>query len=435
METRKSEDFASTMIKICQQSRRDMIQLNNLLKTLKADGSAIFSPNVAQSLFGNLSNPDFVDISDLNSNFKDLMSKYDQLNASVKAFVNGGDKQPEAVEIGNITFHSREDLKVWVRDQSVASEYEDEGSFPFGVFLDVYSFLARVQTYADTKDSMLKNLDLNQRTKLTSDEVTTLSAFTNMIPIIFGRASGNSALSSTKTTFLPAMREKDDWETAGRDGGIKRIIEDQIKNILCQMRDLIQSMLQGRSEAIMLATTCLSISQAFVIDLSTFISDTHSDLELSGFPKKASWLLVTKLVVRIFGTDLDQVRAYMRGKMDTMDHMQLATGSLWATLRTLAVMQEYQKHGIQNHPAISAECVRFLVSHSAQGSIAHVQKELEDLTKKVTEALNTAKTANSTASTAQNAANEAKKLAGGTVKKEKPSCTHCMKEGHDEAHC
>ena len=198
------------MVKIFQQFKSDMIQLNNLLKALKSDVSAISSPNSAHSLFGNLPNPDFVDISDLNSNYKELAAKYDQLNSSIKAFVTGGDKQPESVEIGNMAFHSREDLKVWVKDQSVATEYEDEGSFPFGVFLDVYSFLARVQTYADTKDTMLKKLDLNQRTKLTSDEVTTLAAFTDMIPIIFGRASGNSALSSTKTTFLPAMREKDD---------------------------------------------------------------------------------------------------------------------------------------------------------------------------------------------------------------------------------
>lgn len=116
------------------------------------------------------------------------------------------------------------------------------------------------------------------------------------------------------------MREKEDWETKSREGGITHIIDDQIKNILCQMRDLISSRLHGKSEAIMLATTCLSISQAFVIDLSRFISDTYNDLSLSGFPAKSSWLLVTKLVVRIFGTDLDRVRAYMRGKMDTMNH-------------------------------------------------------------------------------------------------------------------
>ena len=108
-----------------------------------------------------------------------------------------------------------------------------------------------------------------------------------MIPFIFGRAKGNSALPSTKNTFLPAMREKEDWETSSRDGGINRIIYDQIKNVLCQMRDLISSRFYGRSEGIMLTMTCLSLPQAFVIDLSRFISDTYSDLHLSGFPEKA----------------------------------------------------------------------------------------------------------------------------------------------------
>ena len=86
------------------------------------------------------------------------------------------------------------------------------------------------------------------------------------------------------------MREKEDWETRLRDGGIKRIIEDQIKNVLSQIRDLFSARLYGKSEAIMLATSCLSLSQAFVLDLSKFISDTYADLELSGFPAKANWL-------------------------------------------------------------------------------------------------------------------------------------------------
>ena len=72
------------------------------------------------------------------------------------------------MEIGNITFHSRDDLKVWVMRQiNVIEDGGDKGPFPFGVFLHVHSFLARMQTYTDTKDTMLKNLDLNQRIKLT----------------------------------------------------------------------------------------------------------------------------------------------------------------------------------------------------------------------------------------------------------------------------
>ena len=357
------DDFVQGVVKLLKEFKEDLLHLNRLSKTRRGDINSLSSPSqIGQNLFGSIQDPNLIDMSYLSENYKDLDSKLNQLNETVKAFsTQAGEKQPEAVKFGNLTFSNKDDLKIWILDNT----NEDDGSFPFGVFLDVYSFLARIQTYGESKETMLKNLELNQRTKLTSDEVTNLASFTSMLPSIFGKASGNSAFSSTKKSFLPALREKEDWETKSREGGVKRVIEDQIKNVLCQMRDLISARLQGRSEAIMLASTCLTASQAFVIDLSRFISDTHSDLELSGFPKDASWLLVTKLVVRIFGTDLDRVRSFMRGKMDTLDHAQLATDALWATLRTLAVMQEYQKHGIENHPAISAEYVRFLVTHSA----------------------------------------------------------------------
>lgn len=407
---REYDDFVKSVVALCTQFKQGITQINNLARTVKSELDTFGSTSsVGQNLFGSLQDPNFMDVVDLNDNYKELSSKFEQLNQSVKAFASGGgDKTPEAVVIGNLTFTKKADLRIWVEDNL---DNKEQDLFPFGVFLDVYSFLARIQTYGESKETMLKNLELNQRTKLTSDEVTTLASFTSMLPAIFGKASGNSAFSSTKKTFLPALREKDDWETKNRDGGVKRIIEDQIKNVLCQMRDLITARLHGRSEAIMLATTCLSASQAFIIDLSRFISDTHSDLELSGFPSDASWLLVTKLVVRIFRTDLDRVRSYIRGKMDTLDQTQLVTDALWATLRTLGVMQEYQKHGIENHPAISAEYVRFLVTHSGQGSIVQFKRDLPKLESTVNELASVAKATQSTAGTALNKAEEAKKLA------------------------
>ena len=61
---------------------------------------------------------------------------------------------------------------------------------------------------------MLQSLDLSKKIELTTDESTTLSGYLTMIPPIFGRAGGgNSALSSTRNTFLPALKEKEDWET------------------------------------------------------------------------------------------------------------------------------------------------------------------------------------------------------------------------------
>ena len=368
------------------------------------------TPTSALSLFGFAQDHTAMDMEALNKNYEDVLDKMDQLHQSVNRFTSSPiDGTPEGVEIGDMRFPGRPDLRTWV-DENLGPL-----DFPFGVFLDVYSFLARIQTgytLEDSAQAMLKNLDLNQRVKMTSDEATTLSSFTYMIPPNLGKAgSGNSALAGTKTTFLPALREKVDWENKYRNGGVRYIIEDQMPNVIYQMKDLISTRLRGNSQAIMLATTCLSVSQTFVVELIRFISDTYRDLELAGFPEKASWLLVTKLVVRIFGTDLDKVRSHIRGKMDTDAHNQLATDALWGTLRTIGVMQDYLRHGIENHPAISAEYVRFLVSNSPLGLLTRSENQVKSNTAKLEDVNATCKAAQAAAGTAMNKAVEAKKIA------------------------
>ena len=268
--------------------------------------------------------------------------------------------------------------------------------------------LARIQTgytLEDTVHSMLKSLDLNAKVHLTSDETMTLSGFIYMNPPILGKAgSGNSAISSTKTTFLPALKEKEDWENTMRNGGVKRVIEEQMPNIIYQMKDLIGTRLVGNSQAIMLATTCLSISQIFVAELPRFVSDTYRDLDLAGFPSNSSWLFVIKLVVQMFGTDLDKVRSFMRGKIDTHLPHELSSDALWATLRIIGVMQEYMRHGIENHPAISAEYVRFLVLNSGVGTMAKIQEKMIIMDLKL-------EATGAQAKAAQSAAEAAKKIA------------------------
>lgn len=97
--------------------------------------------------------------------------------------------------------------------------------------------------------------------------------------------------------------------------------------------------------------------------------------------------------------------------MDVTSHIGVATDSLWATLRTIGVMQQYQKHGIENHPAILAEYVRFLFAHSALGTIAKFESKFENIEAGIKEIGNAAKAAQSTAGTAQNKAMGAIKIA------------------------
>lgn len=408
-EKRIYDDFKLALVKLCGQFKSDIEHLDRKIKITDTQ-VANYMVSSPTSLFGSVQDPPLAEVEMLNKNYEDVLGKLEQLNQSVKSFASApADGTPGGVEIGDLKFSNRPDLRVWV------DENLKKFNFPFGVFLDIYSFLARVQTGYTSEDpaqSMLKNLDLNHRVHLTSDEATTLSSFMYMVPPILGKAGGgNTALASTKLTFLPALREKEDWENKTRNGGVRYVIEDQMPNVIFQMKDLISTRLYGNSQAIMLATTCLSISQTFLVELIRFVSDTYRDLDLAGFPEKSSWLLVTKLVVRIFGTDLDKVRSYMRGKMDTSDHGQLATDALWGTLRTIGVMQDYLRHGIENHPAISAEYVRFLVTNSPLGMVSKFDLQLKSLNEKLEEVSAQAKAAQSSAGTAMNKALEAKKAA------------------------
>ena len=96
----------------------------------------------------------------MQDNHDKLSENFGQLNQAIKAFTNND--KGEGVGIGELHFPSRNDLRVWSQD-----DLEDSG-FPFGVFLDVYSFLGRIQTsYNNIGDTMLKNLDLNDKSQLT----------------------------------------------------------------------------------------------------------------------------------------------------------------------------------------------------------------------------------------------------------------------------
>ena len=140
--------------------------MDRILKELQLDVKNITQPN--SQLFGSIQNPAESNLEMLKQQHIDLSYKFEQLNSSVKAFSSHGDRVNEGLEIGDLCFQSRADLRVWVHDNL------SKRDFPFGVFLDVYSFLARIQTgHTSVEDiatirGMRQNLDLNKKVNLTS---------------------------------------------------------------------------------------------------------------------------------------------------------------------------------------------------------------------------------------------------------------------------
>ena len=84
-------------------------------------------------------------------------------------------------------------------------------------------------------------------------------------------------------------------------------------------------------------------------------------------------------------------------------HLQpnsMAVGVLWAMLVTHQVMREYMEYGIDNHPSISSEYVRFLVAHSGLTRLDRLEKRMlllekdnEELKKQVINGVKAATTA------------------------------------------
>ena len=69
------------------------------------------------------------------------------------------------------------------------------------------------------------------------------------------------------------------------------------------------------------------------------------------------------------------------------------------------------QHGIENHPSISSEYVRFLVANCGLERIAKLESQNDKLTSEVTELKKLVTSQNKTLSTLANKAEEALKLA------------------------
>ena len=169
-------------------------------------------------------------------------------------------------------------------------------------------------------------------------------------------------------------------------------------------------------EASGLCRQLLSETLDFMTSLNTFISDTYEDLTDVGFPDTNAWDLVSKLVNRIFAEDCFVRRGIVHEYMDSNDHRALGVSLIWGTFATHQVIREYQSYGIENHPSIASEYVRFLVYNSGAHKIELLEARCLNLENKVKEMSKTIESIQKTASNGANKADDAKKKAEEALK-------------------
>ena len=97
--------------------------------------------------------------------------------------------------------------------------------------------------------------------------------------------------------------------------------------------------------------------------------------------------------------------------LDVSDSRVLGTGILWATFATHQVMREYMKYGLENHPSMASEYVRFLVANSGLSKMDRMEARLKKLEEENKDLKREVAQADKAAKSAANKAEEAKLLA------------------------
>ena len=223
---------------------------------------------------------------------------------------------------------------------------------------------------------------------------------------------GKSAEAGIKSA-LPGLPTKAHWDDPSKDAGLMYLIKETIPKVKQALEPVITITLQNHPNALVLANKCLDETVSFVTQFMTFVSKTYDNLTLAGFPSQSAWNLVASVIKRMFSVDFDLVRATVREQLspDQSNRKRLAASVLFSTFATVQKQEEFLKFNIENHPAVSAAQVRYLMTNSGLQKIHTVNSTLNSLKTQNKELREELKKATASIKEATSAAERAQKAA------------------------
>ena len=381
-----------------------LTELERNHKKLRTDTELSFQ-DAANEIYAvstsNAGSPSIVSNKQTLDRFESLSKEVETLKKVIWNF-DQPDKNNLSLQVGKFVFHSINDVGAWA-DQYLPPDY------PFGPFVDAYSFLERVKSARDVGEvrNVVIEMDTRRKTNLSTDESTIIEAFQHPLPKCF-RNSGSTA---NIGSWLPALKTKDAWENKSCTRGIKLAIRDNLEGIRFRIDAVITQRLQKHQEAADLARVLLSDTVTFITSLSAFISTTHLNLTTVGYPDDDAWNLVSKLVYRLFATDcFHDKRGVATEMLDSGDHRSMAVGILWATFATHHVMREYMRYSFFDHPSVGGEYTRFLVANAGISKINKAEKTINQLLQVINTLNKKLETLEKKTTTASSRADEALKM-------------------------
>ena len=285
-----------------------------------------------------------------------------------------------AVRFAGHTFTNKEDVQAWL------DEHLEVGMAPYGLFADPQLLLHWIWIVIGGHHTNATR-DLKDRLSVEMSQAMTfaMDSYQHLVPLVFTGKKytimNTGGLEKSRLALIPTFSSWDD--TAG-DSGLKQQMAEAIIYVKDSMSELIQEGFDESPEVRAFAMSMLHSSVSFIENLSTYMSDTFKNFKDVMGTEKTVWGLVTYVVEQIFRKDFGQARSKTIGALDAKNK-QSALKMVWSSIRCVGVAEDMVKHGIKNAPAVSANYVRFIITHSNVGKITSIMDENKNLKRRVTD--------------------------------------------------
>jgi hypothetical protein len=158
----------------------------------------------------------------------------------------------------------------------------------------------------------------------------------------------------------------------------------------------------------------LSHTLPFLTQLFGFVDSIYEKQHLySRFTAEQAWALILDRICE----DLYAPKEGVVAAMTVEDPASVCAHMLWACLKTHDVCAHYLEHNFENHPAISAEYVKFLATNSGSEELERMESTVTSVKTMVDKAMEVAKKARYIADGASRVAGVASKAADAVAKK------------------
>jgi hypothetical protein len=299
-----------------------------------------------------------------------------------------------AVKFGGLGLRNLQECHEWIGENFKTLRY--------GLIMDPLLMLDRIFGADDAEaESQFKILESRVKLRITTGaEAAAIKALHFSRPRLFhkGRVAMVNERNASKLSKLPNFKS---WKSAGE--GVRNYVTKQMNLIHSTISHDIGYAFGGDPQLVraqVLATASLNATITFLSQLMGFIDTIYEKLLVeSRFTGEQAWSLTTQILDRIC-EDLYAPKEGVAAAMTVEDPVSMCSHLIWSCLKTHDVMSGYIEHQFENHPAISAEYVKFLATNSGSEKVERMDGVVSSLTEKLNRSMEETKKAVSKADVA-----------------------------------